>query len=211
MKQGFFLYPFSAIVGQAKMKRALLINAIDPGIGGLLIKGERGTGKSTAARALADLLPEIDTVAGCPFSCDPHNAEEMCESCRDRWEAGEPLPILTRPMRFVTLPLNASEDRVVGITGPGKGGKGGCKGFRGGHTRRCQPLAALRGRGQSPRRPHSRHPAGRRGHGSEHRGTRRGFIFPSVLVHHGRHHEPRGGRAASPTGGPLRAVRGGPG
>jgi magnesium chelatase subunit D len=132
MKQGFSLYPFSAIVGQTKMKRALLINAVDPGIGGLLIKGERGTGKSTAARALADLLPEIDTVAACPFSCDPHNAEEMCDACRDRWEAGEPLPILTRPMRFVTLPLNASEDRVVGSLDLEKAVREGVKDFEAG-------------------------------------------------------------------------------
>ncbi|MEW6553836.1 MAG: VWA domain-containing protein [Actinomycetota bacterium] len=132
MKQGFFLYPFSAIVGQAKMKRALLINAVDPGIGGLLIKGERGTGKSTAARALADLLPEIDTVAGCTFSCDPHNPEEMCETCRASWEAGQPLPVLTRPMRFVTLPLNASEDRVVGSLDLEKAVREGVKDFEAG-------------------------------------------------------------------------------
>ncbi len=81
MKQDFILYPFSAIVGQAQMKRALLVNAIDPSVGGLLIKGERGTGKSTAARALADLLPELDAVADCPFSCNPHNEDEMCGSC----------------------------------------------------------------------------------------------------------------------------------
>jgi len=114
MKQDFVLYPFSAIVGQEKMKRALLINAVEPRVGGLLIKGERGTGKSTAARALAELLPEIEVVADCPFSCDPHDEDGMCSSCLERWRRGEPLAVETRPTRFVTLPLNASEDRVVG-------------------------------------------------------------------------------------------------
>lgn len=132
LKQGFILYPFSAIVGQAKMKRALLINAVDPRIGGLLIKGERGTGKSTAARALADLLPEIDTVADCPFSCNPHNEDEMCFSCLDRKLRGEPLPMLSRPMHFVTLPLNASEDRVVGTLDLERAIKEGVKDFEAG-------------------------------------------------------------------------------
>jgi magnesium chelatase subunit D len=129
MKQGFVLYPFSALVGQEKMKRALLINAVDFRIGGLLIKGERGTGKSTAARALADLLPVIDVVADCPFSCNPHNEDEMCASCLSRWREGEPFPVAPRPMRFVTLPLNASEDRVVGTLDLEKAVKEGTKDF----------------------------------------------------------------------------------
>lgn len=129
MKQDFILYPFSAIVGQTKMKRALLINAVDPRIGGLLIRGERGTGKSTAARALADLLPEIEVVADCPFACNPQNEDEMCASCLQRWGEGEPLPVCSRPMRFVTLPLNASEDRVVGTLDLERAVKEGVKDF----------------------------------------------------------------------------------
>jgi magnesium chelatase subunit D len=129
MKQGFILYPFSAIVGQEKMKRALLINAVDFRIGGLLVRGERGTGKSTAARALADLLPQIEAVADCPFSCNPHNEDEMCSSCLSRWRNGEPLPIATLRKRFVTLPLNASEDRVVGTLDLERAVKEGVKDF----------------------------------------------------------------------------------
>ncbi len=108
------IYPFSAIVGQDEMKLALILNAITPTIGGVLIRGEKGTAKSTAVRALAAVLPEIDTVADCPFSCPPHKPEEMCASCRERKERGEPLPVVRRRMRVVDLPINASEDRVVG-------------------------------------------------------------------------------------------------
>jgi magnesium chelatase subunit D len=108
------LYPFSAIVGQERMKRALLLNAVDFKIGGVLIKGERGTGKSSAARSLSELLPQMETVADCPFACDPHQPQAMCDSCLAAWEAGQPLPVATRRPSFVTLPLNATEDRVVG-------------------------------------------------------------------------------------------------
>ena len=86
------VFPFTAIVGQDRMKRALILNAISPQIGGVLIRGERGTAKSTAARALAALLPEITVVADCPYSCDPTRENLMCDSCRARVEAGEDLP-----------------------------------------------------------------------------------------------------------------------
>ncbi len=107
-------FPFSAIVDQERMKRALLLNAISSSIGGVLIRGERGTAKSTAARALADLLPEIEVVADCPFGCDPQAIEALCDRCRERVERGEELPILRRRIRFVDLPVSATEDRVVG-------------------------------------------------------------------------------------------------
>ncbi len=107
-------FPFTAIVGQEKMKRALIINAINPSIGGLLIKGERGTGKSTAARALAQLLPEIDVVADCPFSCHPHDINLMCENCANRALESDSLKVETRKVKLVELPLNISEDRLVG-------------------------------------------------------------------------------------------------
>jgi magnesium chelatase subunit D len=108
------IFPFTAIVGQETMKTALILNAISPRIGGLLIRGERGTAKSTAARALAALLPEIEVVADCPFNCDPHRPERMCDHCCERVAQGEVLPIKRRKTRFVDLPVSATEDRVVG-------------------------------------------------------------------------------------------------
>src|SRR6266700_7644679 len=110
-----YTFPFSAIVGQERMKLALILNAVHPAIGGVLIRGERGTGKSTAVRALARLLPEHDVVQGCHFGCDPDDERAMCWDCRDRVAAGgSPLPREKRRMRVVDLPINASEDRVVG-------------------------------------------------------------------------------------------------
>ena len=109
-----YSYPFSAIVGQDRMKLALVLNAINPGIGGVLIRGEKGTGKSTAVRALARLLPEQEVVAGCHFGCNPRDRENLCFQCRDRVAGGEELPVEHRRMRVVELPINASEDRVVG-------------------------------------------------------------------------------------------------
>jgi magnesium chelatase subunit D len=108
------IFPFTAVVGQEKMKMALILNAISPQIGGVLIRGERGTAKSTAARALAALLPEIEVVANCPFNCDPGQLEALCDDCLERVERGEELPIACRRTRFVDLPVSATEDRVVG-------------------------------------------------------------------------------------------------
>jgi Mg-chelatase subunit ChlI len=107
------VYPFAAIVGQEKMKLALLLNAVDWRIGGVLIRGAKGTAKSTAARALAALLPEIEAVADCPFGCHPRDLRQMCKSCQERSKEAE-LPALRRKMRVVDLPINATEDRVVG-------------------------------------------------------------------------------------------------
>ena len=108
-----YSYPFTAIVGQDEMKMALVLNAINPTIGGVLIRGEKGTGKSTAVRALARLLPEQKVVEGCHFGCHPDDPEDWCLDCRER-AAGGALPTTTRRMRVVELPINASEDRVVG-------------------------------------------------------------------------------------------------
>jgi len=108
------LFPFTAIVGQDKMKRALILNAISPQIGGVLIRGERGTAKSTAARALAALLPEIQVVDGCPYRCDPDSPETLCYDCRARLVSESSLPRRGCRTRFVDLPVSATEDRVVG-------------------------------------------------------------------------------------------------
>ncbi|HEV1996826.1 MAG TPA: ATP-binding protein, partial [Candidatus Dormibacteraeota bacterium] len=107
-------YPFTAIVGQEQMKLALVLNAINPRIGGVLIRGERGTAKSTAVRALAALLPERRVVVGCRFACDPDQPRALCVECRDRVAKGEDLPAAATRMRVVELPVGASEDRVVG-------------------------------------------------------------------------------------------------
>lgn len=108
------LFPFTAIVGQEPMKRALVLNAIYPAIGGVLIAGEKGTAKSTAVRALAALLPEIAVVADCPYSCDPAKPEDSCPLCCERRQRGETLPVARRRVRMVELPVGATEDRLLG-------------------------------------------------------------------------------------------------
>jgi magnesium chelatase subunit I len=108
------VFPFSALVGQEKMKLSLILNVIDPSIDGALIRGEKGTAKSTAVRALAQLLPEIPVVTDCPFRCHPTRAREMCTSCLQRAAAGDALPFEAQKMRVFDLPVGATEDRVVG-------------------------------------------------------------------------------------------------
>ena len=108
------VYPFTAIVGQERMKRALILNAVDMRIGGLLIRGERGTGKSTAARALAALLPEIEVISESPYNDDPAHPETWSDEVRERTDRGEQLDVTRRRIRFIDLPVSATEDRVVG-------------------------------------------------------------------------------------------------
>jgi magnesium chelatase subunit I len=106
------LFPFSAIVGQDLLKKGLLVNAVDPTIGGVLIRGEKGTGKTTAVRAFAAVLPTKETVSGCRFGC--LRGVPPCTECEARSSSGEVLVFEERPVEVVDLPLNASEDRVVG-------------------------------------------------------------------------------------------------
>lgn len=108
------IFPFAAVVGQEKMKLALVLNAIDPRIGGVLIRGEKGTAKSTVARAMADLLPDVQVVESCRFSCDPGKPGQLCAECRERLARGEELKPARRKTRVIDLPINATQDRVAG-------------------------------------------------------------------------------------------------
>ena len=103
-------FPFAAIVGQDEMKQALLIAAVDPAVGGVLVFGDRGTGKSTAVRALAALLPPLPVVTGCRYRCDPATPGAWCDECRVR----DPITEHLAPVPVVDMPLGATEDRVVG-------------------------------------------------------------------------------------------------
>src|SRR5210317_545080 len=108
------VFPFTAIVGQEEMKLALLLNVIDPKIGGVMVMGDRGTGKSTTVRALVDLLPEIDVVENDPFNSDPRDPELMSEEIRTRIKNNETISIVKKRTTMVDLPLGATEDRVCG-------------------------------------------------------------------------------------------------
>ncbi|HLM56150.1 MAG TPA: magnesium chelatase ATPase subunit I, partial [Pyrinomonadaceae bacterium] len=124
------VYPFTAIVGQEEMKLALLLNAVAPSVGGVLITGHRGTGKSTAVRALADLLPPLTAVRGCPYNCDPAgDARELCAGCRARLDEDDKLPRARRAVPVVELPLGATEDRVCGTIDLGRAVREGVKAF----------------------------------------------------------------------------------
>ena len=107
-------YPFSAIVGQDNMKLGLILNVIDPGIGGVLAFGEKGTAKSTAVRALTQILPKIKVVKGCRFRCDPDDVSSLCEECRKTLDTTGFFEIEEVSMRVTDLPVSATEDRVVG-------------------------------------------------------------------------------------------------
>ncbi len=108
-----FTFPFSAIVGQDEMKLAILIAAVDPSVGGVLVFGDRGTGKSTAVRALAALLPPMRAVVGCRYRCAPEGSGSACEQCPTLKSGKKPKTELV-PVPVVDLPLGATEDRVVG-------------------------------------------------------------------------------------------------
>ena len=124
-------FPFSAITGQAEMKLGILISAVDPAIGGVLILGDRGSGKSTAIRGLAALLPPMRAVVECRYNCDPGQATALCEECCARKAVG-PLKAHQVQVPVVDLPLGATEDRVVGALDLEKALTQGVKAFEAG-------------------------------------------------------------------------------
>jgi magnesium chelatase subunit I len=121
-------FPFSAIVGQEEMKQAILLTCIDPSIGGVLAFGDRGTGKSTAIRALAALLPELKAVKGCSYGCDPTSLTSLCTDCQALKAKGT-LKVISKSVPVIDLPLGATEDRVVGALDLEKALSAGIKAF----------------------------------------------------------------------------------
>lgn len=123
------VFPFSAIVGQEEMKLALMLNVIDPKIGGVMIMGDRGTGKSTTIRALTDLLPEIEVVADDPFNSHPYDADLQSDEVRERVRQNQTLPVVKKQVTMIDLPLGATEDRVCGTIDIEKALSEGVKAF----------------------------------------------------------------------------------
>nr|YP_009106193.1 magnesium chelatase subunit of protochlorophyllide reductase [Binuclearia lauterbornii]AIT94996.1 magnesium chelatase subunit of protochlorophyllide reductase [Binuclearia lauterbornii] len=129
LEQSRPIFPFTAIVGQEEMKLALLLNVIDPKIGGVMIMGDRGTGKSTTVRALVDLLPEIKVIANDPFNSDPDDPELMSEEVREKLKQKEILEVINKKIPMIDLPLGATEDRVCGTIDIEKALSEGVKAF----------------------------------------------------------------------------------
>lgn len=125
-------YPFSAIIGQESMKKGLILNIINPKISGILVFGEKGTAKSTAVRAIANLLPEIEVIKGCKFNCNPHDVSTMCSECLKKVNEGNKLEIIKQKMKVIDLPVSATEDRVVGSLDIEEAIKTGTKKFESG-------------------------------------------------------------------------------
>lgn len=126
------VFPFTAIVGQEEMKLALILNVIDPTIGGVMIMGDRGTGKSTTIRAIADLLPDIEVIADDPFNSHPSNIELMSEEIKTSFQDKTKLSTKYIKVPMIDLPLGATEDRLCGTIDIEKALKEGIKTFEAG-------------------------------------------------------------------------------
>jgi magnesium chelatase subunit D len=138
--------PFGAVVGMGGMRLALVLNAVSPAVGGVLVRGEKGTAKSTAVRALAAVLPPVDVVAGGRFACDPAAPDPGCpDGPQDPGAPG-----LTRPARLVELPLGASEGRVVGALDLERALTEGVKAFEPGSLAAANREAGTRPRSSKP-------------------------------------------------------------
>ena len=123
------VFPFTSIVGQEEMKLALILNVIDSKIGGVMVMGDRGTGKSTTVRALSDLLPNIEIVENDPFNSDPNDPELMSEEVAIKIKSNEVLKTETKKIPMIDLPLGATEDRVCGTIDMEKALTEGIKAF----------------------------------------------------------------------------------
>ena len=123
------VFPFTAIVGQEEMKLALILNVIDPKIGGVMVMGDRGTGKSTTVRALSDLLPDIEVITNDPFNSDPYDTELMSEEIRNKIKKKEILETEFKKIPMIDLPLGSTEDRVCGTIDIEKALSEGIKAF----------------------------------------------------------------------------------
>jgi magnesium chelatase subunit I len=123
------IFPFTAIVGQEEIKLALLLNVIDPKIGGVIVIGDRGTGKSTTVRSLVDLLPNIEVVSGDPFQSHPSDPELISNEVRQIRKSGKTISVESRKVSIVDLPLGATEDRVCGTIDIEKALREGIKSF----------------------------------------------------------------------------------
>ena len=128
------VFPFTAIVGQEEMKLTLSLNVIDPKIGGVIIMGDRGTGKSTTIRAITDILPEMEVVQDDPFNSHPSDYELMSEEIRNKVEKGESVSIAKKKVSMIDLPLGATEDRVCGTIDIEKALTEGVKAFEPGQS-----------------------------------------------------------------------------
>nr|WP_284290575.1 hypothetical protein [Angustibacter aerolatus] len=187
-------YPFTAVVGADDLRLALLLSAVSPAVGGVLVRGEKGTAKSTMVRALAALLPPVAVVDGCRFSCDPADPDPACPD--GPHDLSRAAGAHERPARLVEPAGRRHRGPRARLAAPRARTGPGRRGVRAGAAGRRPPRPALRRRGQPAGRPPGRRAARRRRDGPLD-GRARGRVgLPRRALRARRHHEPRGGRAA---------------